>query len=231
MSHRLFVHTVTASLLAAVMMSSGCGAGTPGPSSPSPTAPAALNPPSVSAVSPATGSTGGGTIVTITGSGFQPGATVTLGVERQTTRVDQSTVIQVTTSAQNAGAVEITVTNPDGQSVRRSGGYTYASPQSFDFNGAWVGYALAHPDSQATSAPHHSDMPMLFTIENNVLTSVTCAGVVLAFSVPPVVKDGAFSYSGDGGVVLTGRIVADGDSVGTIDTDMCPATRWNALKR
>ncbi len=177
------------------------------------------------------GSTGGGTTVLIKGAGFQPGATVTLGADRQTARVEQSTVIRVTTSAHDVGMVEITVTNPDGQFVRQAGGYTYALPESFDFNGGWVGYALAHPAAQARSVPHHSDMEMLFTIENNVLTAFKCADVVMTFSVPPVVKDGAFSYSADGGVTLTGRIVAEGDAVGTIDSDVCPATRWSALKR
>ena len=187
-------------------------------------------PPVVSAVSPIRGSTSGGTTVTIAGSGFQSAATVTLGSERQTPYVLNSSTILVTTAARAAGTVEIIVTNPDGQVGTLSGAYRYASPQSFDFNGGWEGYALAHPDARVQSTPRHSDMAMRFTIESNVLTRVTCGGTILSFPTTQSVSDGAFSYAGDDGVVITGRIVSDGSAVGTIDTAACPATRWAAEK-
>ena len=114
-------HTVLAGFLAVLGMSSGCG-DTPGPLAPTPpTTPpvvAPVSPPVVLAVSPTTGSTGGGTSVTITGSGFETGATVMLGDERQTALIDSSTTIRLTTSAHEAGSVAITITNPDGQLVR-----------------------------------------------------------------------------------------------------------------
>jgi hypothetical protein len=189
-----------------------------------------VNPPSVSAVLPTKGSTGGGTAVTITGSGFQVGAFVTLGGIRQTASVENSTTIRVTTPVHDAGPVEIVVTNPDGQAATFADGYTYVSPQSFDFNGAWEGYALAHPDAQLRSAPQHADMGMRFTIENNRLTSLACGGATLVFLSPPSVSDGAFSHAGEG-VVTTGRIVSDLSAVGTINSSACPATRWTAARR
>ena len=112
-----------------------------------------------------------------------------------------------------------------------TGGYSYVSPQSFDFNGAWVGYALAHPDVLARPAPRHSDMEMRFTIENNRLTNITCGGATLTFVSPPSVSEGAFSHAGDGDVVITGRIVSEAGALGTINTGACPATRWTALKQ
>jgi IPT/TIG domain len=185
--------------------------------------------PSVSAISPARGSTSGGTTVTIKGSGFQTGAIVTLGGERLIAYGADSATIYVMTLAHDAGTVEIVVTNPDGQVARLTDVYTYAPPESFDFNGAWQGYALAHPDHVRSA--RHSDMEMGFIIENNGLTSVTCGGAPVTFSPALPVIGGAFSYSGDEGVVVTGRIVSDASAVGTIKTGACPATSWAAEKR
>jgi hypothetical protein len=81
--------------------------------------------PSITAVAPNAGSTGGGTAVRITGSGFQAGATVTLDGEPWTVSADKSTVIRLTTQAHAAGAVDVVVSNPGGQTVRLAAGYTY----------------------------------------------------------------------------------------------------------
>ena len=189
-----------------------------------------VDPPFVSAVSPIRGSTGGGTTVTIAGSAFQSAATVTLGNERQTAYVLNSTTILVTTAARAAGTVEIIVTNPDGQVGMLSGAYSYASPQSFDFNGVWEGSALAHPVAYRRSAPRHSDMEMRFTIEGNRLTSMTCGGATVVFPSPPSLTDGAFSHAANDDVI-SGRIVSDHSAVGTINTGACPATRWIAERR
>lgn len=190
---------------------------------------APVNPPTIMTVSPISGSTAGGTTITITGSGFQTGLTVTLGGERQAVDVPNSTSILMTTTAHDPGPVAIVVANPNGQTATLSGGYSYASPQSFDFNGTWEGFAAAHPDHLGPT--RHSDMEMRFTVERNVLTSFTCGGATLAFSSQLVVSDGAFTHAGDGEAVMSGRIVAEGIAVGTIDTDACPATRWVATRR
>ena len=163
------------------------------------------------------------------GRADRTGLTASLGGERQTVEVPNSTSIFMTTTAHDPGPVAIVVANPNGQTATLSGGYSYASPQSFDFNGTWEGFAAAHPDHLGPT--RHSDMEMRFTIEKNVLTSFTCGGATLAFTSQLVVSDGAFTHAGDGEVVMSGRIVAEGISVGTIDTDACPATRWMATRR
>src|SRR6476659_8815990 len=62
--------------------------------------------PKVSSIAPDSGSTGGGTVVTITGTGLQSGATVTLGVTAATgVTVGGSSSITATTAAHAAGAV------------------------------------------------------------------------------------------------------------------------------
>jgi hypothetical protein len=82
----------------------------------------------VSSISPTSGTANGGTAVTITGTGFLSGATVSLGGTAATAvTVSSSTKITATTPAHAAGAVNVVVTNTDGQSGTLSGGYTYTS--------------------------------------------------------------------------------------------------------
>jgi len=81
---------------------------------------------SVTAVAPTSGSTTGGTKLTIAGTGFQSGATVTMGGSAATSvTVVSSTSITAITPPQAAATVNITVTNPNGQSATLVNGYTY----------------------------------------------------------------------------------------------------------
>ena len=84
--------------------------------------------PTVSGVSPTSGTTAGGTPVTITGTGFLAGATVSLGGTAATgVTVVRSTSITATAPAHAAGAVNVVVTNTDSQSGTLPSGYTYTS--------------------------------------------------------------------------------------------------------
>ncbi|MGC2230452.1 MAG: IPT/TIG domain-containing protein, partial [Candidatus Acidiferrum sp.] len=83
-------------------------------------------PPTVTGVSPNSGSTAGGTPVTITGTNFVSGATVFFGATAATNVVVVSgTQITATTPAGSAGAVTVTVTNPGAQSGSLASGFTY----------------------------------------------------------------------------------------------------------
>ena len=83
-------------------------------------------PPTVTSVSPNTGSTTGGTAVTISGTNFAAGATVTFGSNAATNIVVVSgTQITATTPAGSAGAVTVTVTNPGVPGGSLANGYTY----------------------------------------------------------------------------------------------------------
>jgi hypothetical protein len=85
--------------------------------------------PTVSGVAPTSGATAGGTSVTISGTGFVSGATVTFdGTAATAVTVVNSTTITATTPAHAAGAVTVTVTNPDTQSGSCTGCYTYIAP-------------------------------------------------------------------------------------------------------
>ena len=89
----------------------------------------ASNPaPTVSSISPNTGTHGGRTPVTITGTGFLAGATVKLGGTAATgVTVVNSTSITATTPAHAAGAVSVVVTNTDAQTGTLTNGYTYTA--------------------------------------------------------------------------------------------------------
>ncbi len=82
--------------------------------------------PTVSGVSPSTGPVAGGTPVTITGTNFAAGATVTFGAAAANNVVVVSgTQITATTPAASAGAVTVTVTEPGALSGSLTNGFTY----------------------------------------------------------------------------------------------------------
>ena len=85
--------------------------------------------PTVSSIAPTSGPAAGGTAVTISGTGFAAGATVTIGGSAATSVVVVSaTSITATTPAHAAGAVTVTVTNTDAQSGSCAGCFTYVVP-------------------------------------------------------------------------------------------------------
>jgi hypothetical protein len=204
----------------------------------SPTAPSAPLPPSVqqptpqptpqptgvqpriAAIAPQVGSTRGGAWATITGVDFQPGAKVRLGDSTVSSRTYDSTTIAIwETAAHAAGAIDVIVTNPGGLEARLTGGYAYEPPDSFDFNGDWIAHA----------GPEY-DIDMRFTIRNNVVVSVSCGMSALTFAAPPSVRNGEFSFLGDDGVAIAGRLVSPVNAAGTINVPACPVTRWWADK-
>ncbi|MCI0341296.1 MAG: IPT/TIG domain-containing protein, partial [Planctomycetales bacterium] len=88
-----------------------------------------VSPPTIAAVAPSAGSTGGGAAITISGSSFRPGATVTIGGTAATSVVFVSAFqLTAVTPAGTAGARTVVVTNPDGQSGALPGGFTYDGP-------------------------------------------------------------------------------------------------------
>ncbi|MGB7217219.1 MAG: IPT/TIG domain-containing protein [Vicinamibacterales bacterium] len=89
--------------------------------------------PTISSISPSSGSSLGGTTVFVSGTGFASGATVTIGGVSApvATAISSSGFLFATTGAHATGTVDIVVTNPDGQSATRPGGFVYtAAPPS-----------------------------------------------------------------------------------------------------
>jgi len=88
----------------------------------------------VTNVTPNKGTYLGGTSVTITGSGFNAGASVSFGGQPATNVVvTNATTITATTPAGSPGAVNVTVTNTDTTTGTLVNGYTY-KPRQFDPN-------------------------------------------------------------------------------------------------
>jgi hypothetical protein len=112
-------------------------------------------PPTLTSVSPNSGSTAGGTAVTITGTNFAAGATVTFGAAAATNvAVVSGTEITATTPAGSAGAVTVTVTNPGAQSGSLAGGFTYVVETTA--TPAFVSHvAESNSRSSAVTSPYH----------------------------------------------------------------------------
>ncbi len=75
---------------------------------------------------PGAGPVTGGTTILVTGTGFRPSATVTVGGQAATqVRIVSATELYAVTPAGAAGAADVVVTNPDQQNSRITGGFRY----------------------------------------------------------------------------------------------------------
>jgi hypothetical protein len=102
-----------------------------------------IAPPTVTSVSPNSGSTLGGTAVTILGTNFAAGATATFGGTAATNVVVvNGTTITATTPVHASGAVTVTVT-VNGQSGNLANGFSYNGGVAISF----VQVAAATPQS------------------------------------------------------------------------------------
>jgi hypothetical protein len=185
--------------------------------------PPPLPPPSVTSVSPNTGSTGGGTSLVVNGQGFLPGAKVTLdGTEVTASRDYAGTGLYLyfTAPPHAAGAVDVVVRNPDGQSVTLPGAFTFAPPEIFDFNGNWYAYL-----------GDGNDDPFSFTVGGNALVSVTCyEGTPVTLVSPVLVSHGEIAAYAGGVVIFSARIVGPDSARGTINAGACHSEDWSGWK-
>jgi hypothetical protein len=81
----------------------------------------------VASVTPSSGAADTATQVTIAGTGFATGATVTIGGSSAAVTAATATSLSVLTPPHALGAVDVVVTNPDGQSATLLGGFTYTT--------------------------------------------------------------------------------------------------------
>lgn len=90
---------------------------------------AVVAPPVISDIQPPSGDPAGDEPVTITGTNFVTGATVTFGsgAAAGVTVVDANTITLRTPAMNTAEVVDVVVTNPDGGSVTRPAGFTYTA--------------------------------------------------------------------------------------------------------
>lgn len=176
--------------------------------------PSPLGPLALTSVSPNVGSTAGGAQVFLNGANFKTGVTVTFDGIAVPPALGNATVMIVHPPAHAAGRVDLVVTNPDGQTARQD--FTYAPPESFDFNGEWDAYV-------------GENLIFRFAIRNDVLTSITCGTSAPLTPAPaPAVVNGAFSFSGADGASMSGHLVAASQALGAIDVPVCGSITWSA---
>jgi hypothetical protein len=81
----------------------------------------------LTSISPISGPTGGGTSVTLNGTGFLSGVSVFFGGNASpSVTVVSSTQLTATTPAHSAGLVDVSVSNPNGDNAQLAGAFTYA---------------------------------------------------------------------------------------------------------
>jgi hypothetical protein len=78
----------------------------------------------IGTITPASGSSSGGATLTIRGSGFQTGATATIGGKSVAVTFADMNTLKITTPALNAGKCRIAVTNPDGEMTSLDASFT-----------------------------------------------------------------------------------------------------------
>jgi hypothetical protein len=85
----------------------------------------------LTSISPTSGPTTGGTVLTLQGSNFVSGATVSVGGTAATSvTLISTTQLRATTPAGTAGARTVTVTNPSAQSASLANAFTYTAASS-----------------------------------------------------------------------------------------------------
>ena len=82
--------------------------------------------PTLTSISPTSGPSSGGTVITLTGTNFASGGTVRVnGVAATSVTFVSATQVRATTPAGSAGARTVQITNPDGQSASLTNAFTY----------------------------------------------------------------------------------------------------------
>ncbi|MBI5067569.1 MAG: IPT/TIG domain-containing protein [Deltaproteobacteria bacterium] len=121
------IRTSAATAASLLALLAACGGGDPAMPAANPPPPSTS--PQVQGISPGAGPTAGGTTVTIAGSGFVTGSTVTFGgVAAPVAGPATATSLSVVAPAHAAGPVDVRVVNPDGQASTSASPYTYLSP-------------------------------------------------------------------------------------------------------
>jgi hypothetical protein len=171
------------SLLALALFVGACGSSPTAPTGPLVT---------VTSVSPAQGSTFGGTQVTISGANFGAAPSVTIGGAAATAvTVTNTTTIVATTAPHSAGAANVVVNTADGKSGTLTNGYTYVAQNVM--NAPPVIQSIAAAGSRQKEPSAYADLGEAITVTATVTDAETA---VSALTFEWSADVGAFSGTG-----------------------------------
>ena len=162
--------------------------------------------PVLKSISPNSGTSNGGNSVTLSGTNFGPGATVSFGgIPATNVNVVNNTTITVTTPPHSAGVTSVTVTNSDGNSATYANAFTYDPAIQFvqvkaSTPVAASSVAITYPSSQTAG-----DLNVIVVGWNDAISTITSvqdsAGNVYSLAAP-ILRTG----SGSGGSALSQAI-------------------------
>ncbi len=176
---------------------------------------------SVTSITPNTGSTSGGTLVTITGSNFPGGGTVTIGgvLATQVTFVSSTTLTAVTGARGAAGTVDVIVTI-NAAMATLPGGFTYVAPSGGNSPPTIV--SLSAQGSRPNQPPSFADIGEAIAVSAVVSDAETPAGsLIYEWSAP----GGTFEGSGQ---TVTWRAPQSFAAPGTIVLTLTVVDRYTA---
>jgi len=168
------------------------------PSATSPDDLFAYGPPTVTGLSPGAGPIAGGTVVTVTGTSFVPGASVSFGATAATdVTVTSATTLQATAPAGvDTGVVDVTVTTPGSD-----GGTSGTSPLDLYAYAAPTVTAIAPSTGLADTATSVTITGTDFSFGDTVDFGATPATIVAVWSPTMIVASSPTTL--DGGVDIT----------------------------
>ncbi len=147
--------------------------------------------PTVTSISPAGGALAGGTAVTINGTGFVNGATITIGgVAASSVLRVSSTTLTAVAAIHIAGLFSVVVTNPDSQIGTLTNGYSYAAAPTISSISPSAG-ALAGGTTVTITGTNFTATPTV-KIGGSAATSVLWLSSTTLTAVIPTHSAGAF---------------------------------------
>jgi uncharacterized protein len=173
--------------------------------------------PTIESVTPSTGPTSGGTLITITGTNFTAAPTVTLGSALATNVVVvNGTTITAETPSHAAGIVDVTVTFAGAVPATRTGGFEYVADRRLTLTrvGAGIGRVVSIADGIACGHVCSAMFPAGSTVE---LVAIPAADAIFAGWAGDVdCSDGRITLNSD--VACTARFARLTDKT-TVDLD------------
>jgi hypothetical protein len=144
--------------------------------------------PSITGISPSSGPTGGGTAVTIQGSGFSGATSVLFGGASATGISVQGDGVIVATSPGGAGTVNISVATPGGSSaIVDASQFVYSTPTSSSTGGStFVDPGLTNQlVNNLVSVLNSATSPDAIEAQNIIMRRIALEGDVVGSRVPP----------------------------------------------